>query len=215
MNKNLNNTWGNFPVPVQGLPRWFNIWSDQINFYPQNSNGFNTTTLSANITTTQTTIQVASTNGFTAKNGRFTLGTEKIQYEYKDATNFYNCRRGMEDTTAQTHTNGATLNENNVWVYYSRLHFDIVPDENDVLSTELLNKKMLIADDHLEVVADYVTYKLLSKIDAERANRYKVNFDEWLDKLKFQINRGRARITKTGEIRDPYMFETPTPIYRF
>ena len=215
MVKNLNNTWGNFPVPVQGLPRWANIWQNAINFYPQNSNGFNITTLLSNLSAVSTTVHVVSTAAFTAKNGRFTIGDEKIQYEYKDDTTFYNCTRGVEDTIPINYVTGEVINENNVWVYYSRLHFDIMPNSSDVISPEILNKEMLVADDHLEVIADYTTYKLLNKIDTQRANNYKINFDEWIDKIKAQLNRGRARITKTGEIRDSYMFETPTPIYRF
>lgn len=212
--KNLNNTWGNFPVPLQGLPRWFNIWEDRINFYPQNSTGFNHTTLTSNVSATATTIPVANTSGFTAKNGRFTLNEEIIQYAYKDDTNFYNCRRGMEDTIAQNHKTGDTINENNVWIYYSRLHFPINTQHDGTISIDTLNKEMLVCEEHLEIIADYTTFKLLNKIDTQRANNYKVNFDEWLREAKYQINRGRARITKNGEIRDPYLFETPVPLWR-
>lgn len=212
--KNLNNTWGNFPVPIQGLPRWFNIWEDRINFYPQNSTGFNTASLTADITETDTTIPVDSTAGFTSKNGRFTLGSEIIQYTYLDATNFYGCRRGQEDTTPAEHISGDEIQENNVWVYYLRLHFDISADENDEIDADILAKEMLICDEHLEVIADYTIYKLLSKIDIQRAAPYKSNFDEWLREAKYQINRGRARITKNSDIRDPYLFETPTPTFR-
>jgi len=214
MDKNLNNTYGNFPTVLQGLPRWFNCWEDRIDFYPQNSNGYNHTTITANVSTSDTTIEVASTSGFKAKNGRFTLDNEKIAFQYKDATHFYGCRRGMEDTTPLPHNIGAVLNENNVWVYYRRLHFPIMPKSDGTMSSDLLAKEMMIADDHLEVVADYVTYKLLSKIDTERAQYYKVNFDEWLKEAKYDINKGRAAISKSSNIRDPYLFETNDPVWR-
>lgn len=212
--KNLNNTWGNFPVPLQGLPRWFNIWDDRINFYPQNSTGYNDTTLTSNISATETTLPVVATAGFPLKNGRFTIDSEIIQYEYKDTTNFYNCRRGVEDTVASNHKVSTAVNENNVWIYFARLHFPITTKADGSISQDILNKEMLVPEEHLEIIADYTTFKLLSKIDAQRANNYKVNFDEWLKDAKMQINRGRARITKSGEVRDPFLFETPVPIWR-
>ena len=211
---NLNKTWGNFPVAIQGLPRWANIWLDRINVYPQNSNGFNHTTLTANIGTTDTIIPVANTSGFVSKNGRITIDSEIIEYDYKDATNLYGCQRGQEDTTAVSHTSGTTVNENNVWIYYYRKHFDITPDANDVIPDSVLNSEMLVCDEHLEIIADYTSYKLLNKIDPQRASNYKVNFEAWLDKARMQINRGRSRIRKSGEVRDPFLFETPTPIFR-
>jgi hypothetical protein len=210
---NLNNTWGNFPVPVQGLPKWANIWKDRINFYPQNSNGFNHTTLTADITSTTTTIPVVSTAGFQPKNGRMTIGTEIIQYSYKDATNFYGCSRAQESTTAAPAANGTTVNENNVWVYYYRLHFPIPVNSDDTISQSTLDLTMLIPDDHMEVICDYTAFKLLSKIDITRANFYKVNWEEWLVQARKEIIKGRSIISKTTNIRDPYMFESQTPYY--
>lgn len=211
--KNLNNTYGNFPVAIQGLPRWFNIWQDRINFYPQNSNGFNHTTITSLISATLETIPVASTAGFTAKNGRFTIDNEIIQYGYKDATNFYECRRGMEDTIAVNHSSGTILNENNVWVYYYRLHFPIETNNSGVIPVETLNKEMLICDEHLEIIADYTIFKLLSKIDTQRAQFYKINFDDWLKQAKRAINNGRAIVTKGSSVRSPYIFETNEPLW--
>ena len=51
---------------------------------------------------------------------------------------------------------------------------------DDTIKEEVLSKKMLIVDEHIEIICDYASYKLLSKVDAERASYYKVNFDEWL-----------------------------------
>lgn len=212
--KNLNNTYGNFPTSLQGLPSWFNVWEDRINFYPQSSNGFNHTTLSAGVTATDTTIPVASTAGFPLKNGRFTIGSEIIQYGRKDATNFYDCRRAMEDTTAAIHAISTAVNENNVWIYYYRHHFPITTQTDGSIDAATLAKSMMICDEHLEIIADYTIFKLLSKIDAERAAAYKRNFDEWLKEAKYQINKGRSKITKASSVRNPYMFETETPFGR-
>ena len=205
--QNLNNTYGNFPMPIQGLPKWYNYWNDTITFYPQNGNGFNCTKLAYDLGIDDTTIKVENTAGYPAKNGRITIGDEKIKYEYKDATHFYNCTRGIEDTDIDIHYYGDCVKENNVWVYYHRLHFDIPVNPDDTIREEVLKKKMLIVDEHIEIICDYASYKLLSKVDAQRASYYKVNFDEWLRQAKRDIVKGRSRVQKTGWIREPFEFE--------
>ena len=205
--QNLNNTAANFPSHVQGLPKWFCYWNDEIKFYPQNSNGFNCTSLSYDLGLNDSVIQVQNTSGFLEKNGRVTIGKEKIQYEYKDKTHFYNCIRGVEDTEITTHNYGDCVQENNVWIHYFRLHFDIPVNPDDSIKQEILNKNMLVVDEHVEIICDYASYKLLSKVDAERASHYKINFDDWLRQAKRDIVKGRSRVQKTGWIREPYEFE--------
>ena len=205
--QNVNNTYGNFPVHVNGLPKWFKYWDDIITFYPQNGNGFNCTNLTCELGLDDTVIQAGNTSGFPAKNGRITIDNEKISYEYKDATHFYNCTRGIENTEIALHSYDTCIKENNVWVYYHTLHFDIPVNPDDTIKKDVLNKKMLIVDEHIEIICDYTSYKLLSKVDAQRASYYKVNFDEWLRQAKRDIIKGRSRIQKTGWIRQPFEFE--------
>lgn len=205
--QNVNNTYGNFPLPTQGLPKWFNYWNDTISFYPQNGNGFNCTNLAYDVAIDDTVIKVNNTSGFPAKNGRVTIGKEKIKYEYKDEKHFYNCTRGIEDTEITPHDYSACVKENNVWVYYHRLHFDIPVNPDDTIQKEILDKKMLVVDEHIEIICDYASYKLLSKVDAERASYYKVNFSDWLKEAKRDIVKGRSRTQKTGWIREPFEFE--------
>ena len=57
------------------------------------------------------------------------------------------------------------------------------------------------------MICDYASYKLLSKVDAQRAAYYKVNFEEWLKEAKRDIVKGRSRVTKTNGIREPFEFE--------
>lgn len=205
--QNLNNTYGNFPSPIQGLPKWFNYWNDSITFYPQNGNGFNCTQLVYDVAIDDTVIKVKSTGGFAPKNGRITIENEKIEYEFKDDTHFYNCKRGIEDTEPVPHSYGDCVQENNVWVYYHRLHFDIPVNPDDTIRPDVLSKEMLVVDEHIEIICDYASYKLLSKVDAERASYYKVNFSDWLKEAKRDIIKGRSRVQKTGWIREPYGFE--------
>lgn len=203
----FNNTYGNFPVTVQGLPKWFFYWDDVVQFYPQNSNGFNSTELAAAITPTDTTILVDSTAGFAPQNGRFTIGSEKIKYKTKDATTFYNCTRALEDTIAASHALDATVNENNVWMYYTRLHFPITVFPDDKIKESDLDKTMLVYDEHIEQIVKNASFNLLSKIDQQRANLYKIDYEKWLLQAKREIRKTRSRITKTGAIREPYEFE--------
>ena len=205
--QNLNNTYGNFPSAIQGLPKWFNYWEDTISFYPQNSSGYSTTKLKNDVDVTDYTICVESTAGFPDKNGRITIDNEKIRYEYKDAKHFYNCTRGIEETEPANHDFGSCVLENNVWIYYRQLHFPIPVGPDDSIRKEVLEMKMLVPDEHIEIICDYASYKLLSKVDAERASYYKVNFTEWLEKAKRDVIKGRSRITKTGMIREAYSFE--------
>lgn len=206
--QNLNNTYGNFPTPVQGLPKWFNYWDKTITFYPQNSNGFNCTNLTLNVKFNDRNINVANTNGFAPKNGRFTIGDEKISYEYKDGTTFYNCKRGIEDTTAQNHKYGTCVQENNVWIYYYGLHFEIDVNPDDTIAEDVLNKEMRICDEHVKIITDWASFNLLSKVDSQRASYYKMNFTQWLEQAKLDIVCDRSSITKTRGIREMYEFES-------
>lgn len=210
---NLNNTYGNFPTVIQGLPKWFKYWDKKITFYPQNSNGFNKTHLAYDVQPKDTVIKVASTNGFPDKCGRITIGSEKIEYENKDATHFYNCTRGIEGTTPAAYDYSSCVFENNVWVYYHRLHFEIPVLSDDTIVNEVLDKEVLINDEHIETICDFAAYKLLSKIDVQRAALYKVNFDEWLENCKAEIIKGRSRITRTRGIRGNYGFESETAFW--
>ena len=205
--QNLNNTYGNFPTPIQGLPKWYNYWNDTITFYPQNGNGFNTTCLRNDFGLNDNTICVQSTNGFPPKNGRITIGNEKIKYESKDGCHFYGCTRGIENTPVGVHNFGDCVLENNVWIYYHTLHFDIPVNPDDSIKDSVLNKRMLIVDEHIEIICDYASYKLLSKVDVERATHYKVNFSDWLKEAKRDIVKGRSRVTRTGYIRQAFEFE--------
>ena len=211
---NLNNGWGNYSVPVQGIPKSAMIWKDRIRFMPQNVTGYSSTTLSSTITSTDTTIETASSTGFPAKEGRITIDSEVIEYAYASSGIFYECRRGVEDTTAASHTNGTTVSENNLWIYYYRLNFEISVDDNDDISDADLAKELLIADDHLEIIIKYTVYNLLLQIDVQRAMQYKTDWEGWLKQARIEVYNGRSSITRSSNVRNPYQFELPTAYYR-
>ncbi len=66
------------------------------------------TTLSANITNTDTTITVGSTTGY-APRGRIAIDSELIAYSGTTASTFTGAKRGMDGTTAVAHTTGAAV----------------------------------------------------------------------------------------------------------
>ncbi len=68
------------------------------------------TTLSVNITSTDTTNTVDSTTGF-APRGRIAIDSELIAYTGTTATTFTGAKRGMDGTTAAAHTSGAAVSQ--------------------------------------------------------------------------------------------------------
>ena len=66
------------------------------------------TTLSTTITSTDTTIVVASAVGLPAT-GFVQIGTETIGYGYITGSTLYNCTRGQNNTTAASHTAGDSV----------------------------------------------------------------------------------------------------------
>jgi len=66
------------------------------------------TTLTATITSTDTTLTVASAVGLPAT-GFVQIGTETIGYGYITGSTLYNCTRGQNNTTAAAHTAGDSV----------------------------------------------------------------------------------------------------------
>jgi hypothetical protein len=187
---------------VNGIPIWFVPWKDKAYINPSANSTYNTTTLNGAISATATTITLTSASNFLQYNGRITIGSEKITYRYRTSNVLYGCVRGEEQTTAASHLDLATVNENNMWIFYRRLHTEITDDKRT------WDNELDIPDEHVEMVTDYTSYKLLSKIDSTRASFYKVNFDEWLKEVKSSIIIGRNNFPKVGKIRSPYQQET-------
>ena len=68
------------------------------------------TTLNGAINDSTTTITVVSTTGFDGK-GIITIDSEEIKYSAKTSTQFTGCTRGLNGTTAASHSNGATVGQ--------------------------------------------------------------------------------------------------------
>jgi len=78
-------------------------------FYRSPSDGASdgiSTTLSAGINATATTIPVASVTGMTTVGGTLTIGTEQISYTGISSLNITGCVRGINGSTAAIHNSG-------------------------------------------------------------------------------------------------------------
>jgi len=206
--QNFNRTQTEYPYDTYtDIPRWQVPWENELYTYPRNLNNFTTTTLTKAVKATDTTINVANTEGFPPNVGRITINGEKIRYQNLTPTQFLNCQRGFENTVAADHEIGTEVQENNYTVFYYKKHFEIPVDDSDKIEESIANREMQVDDVHMEVITDYTAYKLLSKVDTQRAAVYKVNFDEWLVLAKQDIQKGRSDINKGAMIREPYDWE--------
>lgn len=180
--------------PINGIPNWIMPWhagkNAKLSIFPTNSNAAKATTLTASISPIDTTIPVTSTTGFISENGRCTIEDEKIEYQYTDSTNFYGCLRGVENTTAVYHADTTAITENNVIMYYSRLHNKIILNDEEMIPQELLERDIEVVDEHIEGIIKAVAYNLLIKLDTDRAIPYKIDHIELYDQYKSDIKRG-------------------------
>lgn len=205
--RNQRDVYKNFQVsPIYGIPNWFMPWhagnKAYIATFPASSVDAHSTTLTSDISTTDTTIPVASTAGYVAYDGRVTIDNEKIEYKYKDTTNFYGCVRGSEITTAVAHTSGTTVTENNVVMFYSRLHIPIILINETVVPEDLLAREVEVVEEHMEGIIKLVSYNILIKIDPERANIYKIDSDVLFTQYAKDIRKGYYRGRIGTGIRD-------------
>ena len=206
--KDLNKVNSEFSYGTYaGIPRFFSVWNDEITIYPDNSGSPNTTTLSGALSDSAKTITVGSTSGFPELNGRITINNEKIKYTHKSSTTFTGCSRGVEGTTAAAHSDTDTVTENNLVMYYRKKHFEITVDANDDISQDQLDKEMEIPDEHVEPIVDMVAYKLLSKIDAERARPYMIDAQAFFAQAKRDIQAGYGQIVNGTMIGHAYDWE--------
>lgn len=189
------------------FPAWVVPWKDQLYIYPSTDQPYASTTLTQSISKDSTTLYVENTGNYPKQNGRITIGEEKILYGYSQTDGFYGCTRGIEDTIATSHPTETTVKENNLHFFYYKKHFEIPVESNDIIDAYWLNMPMEIPDEHLEVICDFASYKLLAKIDIERASFYKIEFDKWLQTIKDQLKAGRSQITNTKSINYPYISE--------
>jgi hypothetical protein len=214
----FNESYSYFPVRnTSGITNWMLPWgkagAEKFYVFPLKSSAPVTTTLTSGITAMDTTIPVVATAGMTYNDGRFTIGTEKIVYGRKDTTNFYDCLRGQEGTTAVAHLTGVTLTENNLILFYRRMHTRLYIDSDDFVPENLLATDLEVCEDHIQGVIKATCYNLLLKVDTTRAANFKVDADELYKEYAEGVRRGRSAIRNGTNIRPAFLFESGQPGY--
>jgi hypothetical protein len=208
--RGARDVYRNFRVnPVYGITNWLMPWNaghtQYLGTFPSTSISAKTTTLTSAISVSDTTIPVTSTAGFINNWGRITIDNEKILYEYKDSTNFYQCVRASEMTDAAIHAISATVTENNVMIMYSRLPYEITVTNDNIIIDSQLGMELDPCDEHMEGIIKATAYNLLIKIDPSRAIAYKVDSQELYEQYKSDIERGYARNRQNVNVRMPDM----------
>jgi len=199
----------NFRVnPVNGITNWIMPWhaghTDYLSGFPNTSISALTTTLTGNISSSDTTIPVTSTSGQINNFGRIIIGTEKILYEYKNTLNFYQCVRGVEQTTAASHSSGDTVTQNNVILMYARLPITFAAETNDTISAATLAQVLEPCDEHMQGIIKATDWELLTKIDVDRAALYKSDFEVMYEQYRKDISAGHAKNRANVNIRSAY-----------
>lgn len=105
---------GSIPTMYCEYPSYSNA---EFQLWPVPGSSGQSTTLSGNINTSVATIPVASTTGF-PRCGWLVIGTEQIWYNDLDATNFLQCERGKNGSTAASHLSGDTTSWGKLTVRY-------------------------------------------------------------------------------------------------
>src|SRR5579883_1064670 len=104
------------------------------------------TTATQQILAGDTTISVASTDGFAASYGILSIDDELIVYASKTATQFTGCQRGAFGTVAAQHTAGATVRANMVGAFITALQSAVLAIENELGTAAAWNFVRAIGD---------------------------------------------------------------------
>lgn len=193
---------------ISGLGRWVVPWGKILQFYPLIGTTYSTATLASEINKIATTIVVDDASNFQLNSGYITIGDEKISYQYRDDTTFYYCERGIQGTDPADHTNGETVKENNIRIWYNKLHFNIPVEDGDVIPLSVSNLLMEVPFEHIETICKYTAYNLLLAVRDPKAEIYKMDYQEWLNVIRAEVKIGRNAVTEYEQIRNPYLFET-------
>ena len=115
--EDLAETFTGIVKTTQTPPEGYNIWEGNLRLRERPSAAAQSTTLGATITSSATSLTVASASGI-PRAGRIIIGSEVISYWNLSGTTLSPCTRGAEGTTAAAHTSGDTLTLRDIWIYH-------------------------------------------------------------------------------------------------
>lgn len=181
----------------------FHIWNNQIRLYPTPSTAASTTALNGALTATATSITVDSTSGF-SPSGRIIIDSEVISYTNISSTQFRGCTRGMEESTATTHTDDTTVTERDI-IYTAHREPNELVDTGD--ETTIPDPSVLVYGTAMELAIGKLK-------DPTLHDRLKLKYDQALERLRDKFGRKGTfsyfRIkTKEEVVTDQSRFKNP------
>lgn len=191
-----------------GEPTHHHVENNQLVFWPNPSDAAQTTTLNGALSATATSITVVSTSGF-SPSGRIIIDSEVISYTNTSTTAFRGCVRGLEETTAATHTSTTTVTERDI-IYTANREPNELLDSNDL--TQVPDPSIL--EDRASAVL------AIGKMgDQVLHDRFFAKFEKGLEKLRDKFGRkggftfGRIKdkdeaVLSSSRLVDPNNFPT-------
>lgn len=104
-------------TPITGVPDRYWIFQEDLFIHPRYGTADQTTTLNGALTSTATTITVASTASFSSI-GRIIVNSEAMNYTGTTSTTFTGVTRALEGTIAAAHSDGDTVRQRGLWIYF-------------------------------------------------------------------------------------------------
>ena len=192
-------------VAVTGEPTHVSVWNNQIRTYPTPSAAAQTNAINdgSGITATATSITVDSTSGF-SPSGRIIIDSEVISYTNTTSTSFRGCTRGLEETTAATHADDATITERDI-IYTANREPNELLDPND---------QTLIPDPLVPVYGAAMELAAGKMENESLHDRMKLKYDDARGMLRdkfgmkqtstnYRIKDKQEVVTDQGRFKDP------------
>lgn len=193
---------------VTGEPTHCSIWNNQIRLYPVPSVAATTNALNGSLTAAATSITVDSTSGF-SPSGRIIIDSEVISYTNTTSTQFRGCTRGLEETTAATHSDNATVTERDI-VYTANREPNELVDIQDETSVPDPSVIIYGAAANLAIgkMSDQPLHDRLKIKKDQALERLRDKFGKKLTSQSYRIKDKDEVIRDVGRTRNPNDFRT-------
>ena len=190
---------------ITGDPTHCSVWDNKMHFYPLPDSAAETDTLDGDITSSTTDIVLDDTSNFNAP-GRVLIDSEVISFEYVDSDNetLKGCSRGLEGTTAATHSDGTTVTNRDI-IYSAHEEPTNLVDIQD--ETKVPDPEVLVYGAAMDIAIG----KLQDQVLHDRfKNKYEEAFKKLADKfgkkftfMNFRIKDSKETVTDDGRFRNP------------
>ncbi len=165
---------------------FFDIIDRSLNLKPPIASSAGTTTLVGAITASSTSVTVADSSTFRIK-GRGLIDSEVLGWQFNSANNCYGLQRGLEGTSAATHTSGSTITERDIIYDFFKLPADLAYGDNVEAVFEMFPKALEY----------YICWQAKIK-DTDDTNpggglmldnSFKTKFEEEKNKIMYYLNK--------------------------